>query len=296
MGLKIPLSFGGLTEPYFEDAYRTTTNGADLHPDTILRVRWKRLEFFSEHHVLGPIEIKMITDKSTGRVQSLSRTQPLISVAWLPDAVPLASQTFFPAVNENRLYFQISLPKLGLQFENEDPVVNGAFINQIPPLSTLYRLQDPVRFSSTNSLVPLSMTLENCRMAMAVLRSIKLEVESLTKTGENNSSLVVLATNQSTEDHVRLAVRPFSASNIKVSTLNWFLDVDRLPSRIQFDVDISKSMPASILYLAFMIIEPFENLSSNTLAIDYEELRAGQQMDGFPQYSRSAVLTADMRA
>lgn len=293
-GMRFPLSFGGLTEPYFEDAHRTSDNGADLHPDTILRVRWKRLQFFSEHPVLGRIEIKMISEKSTGRVQSLARAKPLLS-GWIQDAFPPnQGHSFFPAINENRLYFRISLPRFGLEFENDEPVVNGAVIEQIPPLSTAYRLQKPVQFRSASRLNPFTMTLENCRMAMAVLRDIKLTVESLTKTGENTSRLVVVATNESTEDHVRMAVRPYSPSNIEVETSKWFLDVGRKDSRITFDIDISKALPASCLYLAFMIIQPFDNLSSNTLTIDYEELRRGQQIEGYPQVSTSAVLTADM--
>jgi hypothetical protein len=295
-GMRFPLSFGGLTEPYFEDAYRTSNNGADLHPDTILRVRWKRLEFFSEHPVLGRIEIKMITDKSTGRVQSLARTRPVLTTNWLNDALPPPGTGFFPAVNENRLYFKISLPRFGLDFENSEPVVNGAVIDQIPPLSTLYRLQGPVVFKSTSRLAPLSMTLEKCRMAMAVLRDINLAVESLVKTGETTSRLTVLAKNESTEKHVRLAVRPYSASNIEVNTTQWFLNVDQQESKIVFDIDISKALPASVLYLAFMIIEPFDNQSANTLTLDYEELRRGQALEGYPLISTDAVLTADMHA
>lgn len=293
-GVRFPLSFGGLTEPFFEDAYRTNNNGADLHPDTILRVRWKRLEFFSQHPVLGRIEIKMITEKSTGRVQSLARSKPMLETSWLQDTPMSMSKEFFPAANENRLYFRISLPRFGLEFENTEPVVNVALIEQIPPVSTLYKLQAPVKFKATNRLFPLSLTLEKCRMAMAILRDVKLDLESLTKTGEWTSQLVVRAKNESSEPHVRLAIRPYSAAGIEVHADQWFLNIDQEDVRITFNIDVSKALPASILYLAFMIIEPFENQSANTLTLDYEELRIGSPLAGYPQISQNAVVTADM--
>jgi hypothetical protein len=293
-GMKVPLSFGGLTEPYFEDAYRTKNNGADLHPESVLRVRWKRLEFFGQHRLLGRVEIRMLTEKSTGRVESLARSTRLLQASWLADSLPPANDSFFPAINENRLYFRISLPRFGLEFENYEPAVNGAVINQILPLSTLYTLQSPVKFTSTSRLAPFSMTLEKCRMAMAILQNIALSVGSLTKTGDWTTRLIVKAKNESSEPHVRLAVRPYSASNIEVQTEHWSLDVDQQETAITFNIDISKAMPASTVYIAFMIIEPFENQSANTLMLDYEEIRAGHMLDGYPQISQTATITADM--
>lgn len=180
LGFNIELSLAGLTQPYFEDALRSKNNGGDLSADSVLRVKWNRLNFFTDHWFLGRVEINMRTLESAGRVWSLENPSLTNAPAWLGD-LPKSTGSFFPAYNENHLYFSVSIPRFGLTFENKEPVVNGAVINEIPPLGTNYKMKQPAVFKATNRFLPLSVVIEECQMAMATLKNIKLEVVEFVK-------------------------------------------------------------------------------------------------------------------
>jgi hypothetical protein len=275
------VSFAGITAPRFEDPPLTAAFGADLPPESILRVRWDRLTFYGEDPVLGSISIELDTARSLGRVRSLGTPGARTFANWI-NAEKRPGGTFFPAINENRLYFTVNVPRFGVTARNDIPVVNGAVINAIPPQGEEYRLQQPVTFRSTRRLLPLSVTLQNCQMAMSVLQAISLEVVELRKISDNVTQLRVRATNGSTADSIRLGVVAHSSCNIQVSPTPAFVGVGRDPVNIDLTLDLSTASPPGVVLIGFVLVEPYESPGANQLTIDYDEIRLGRIESGVP--------------
>ena len=112
-----------------------------LGPDSELELRWRDGRFLGRHWLLGDVHAEMRSttsarepgeDPSGGVVQPIGRRDP-----------SRASGGFFPAHNENRLWFTFRFPRLRLAFEHEEPVRNAAEITQIPPYGTPFPLREP---------------------------------------------------------------------------------------------------------------------------------------------------------
>lgn len=277
------VAFAGITAPRFEEPPVTSALGADLPSDTILRLRWDRLSFYGQDSVLGAVNIHIDTARSLGRVRSLSGAATQSFASWL-DAKPTGG-TFFPAVNENRLYFTVEVPRFGIVAKNDSPVVNGAVINAIPPQGEEYRLQNPVAFRSTSRFMPLTVTLEDCQMAMSVLQAIRLEVVSLQKLADDVARLTVRAYNESSVDAVQICVVSHSPCNIQVSPTPAFISLDRSPAKVELTLDLSRASPPGAVLIGFVLVEPYESPGANQLIIDYDEIRLGRIEAGVPLLS-----------
>lgn len=287
------VNFVGASVPGFEDPPRTSDAGRDLPVDTVLRVRWEKLTFDGHDAIFGPIKINMVTQSSTGRVYSLANPERRGFGDWLVDG-ETSSGGFFPAVNENRLYFNVEIPRFALRLVNSDPVENGALIGAIPPKGIEYRLKDPVDFHGPRYL-PLKVRLGNCRMAMTVLNDVRLEVTDFRRSVELQSRLNVRVTNESSAETVRLAVTYHSWAGIVVQPAPHFVHAAREPIDLVLDLDARKANPPGFVTIGVVLIEPYESPGASQMNVDYDEVRLGRRDDRAPDFSAGAYVRSSLR-
>ena len=287
MGRKSYMSFAGTSYPAFELPPDSKNNGKDLPPDTVLRVRWDRLNFFGYHSFLGPVRIKMNTLNSGGRVHSIASDRISQTALWFKNDHAFQPDGYFPAVNENRLYFELEIPRFKLAYRNHDPVINGAVIDQVPPDNIEYELKEPVRFKSSSALAP-NLTLENCRMAMAILRNVSVEVEKLEVSGTKTTGMFLVSLREPVPD-VKLAIVGDTTANVHLSPVEQFFELGSEPLRRTLEFDWTDALWPGTVSVCFILVHPFESRSASILTFDLEELRTGQVMEGFPEFTETGL-------
>jgi hypothetical protein len=92
------------------------------------------------------------------------------------------TESFFPARNENELFFKIRIPRFGLRFENRDPVLNSSEITRIPPFYSIYHLDKKVRFHS-RSWLPIPIDVVSCIIETMIEESLGLRVDNVAQVG-----------------------------------------------------------------------------------------------------------------
>jgi hypothetical protein len=148
VSLRFPLKGAGPLETVVEDERGQVLDSVsrdELSPDSTLTIRWTGGGFFARHWLLGEIAIEALAGNRDSEAASTGTVRP---VAVEGGEGRSAARAFFPARNENELWFRIRVPRFGLVFENEEPVVNEAEITQIPPVGSVYKLRAPVLFRS----------------------------------------------------------------------------------------------------------------------------------------------------
>ena len=288
------VNFIGVTAPGFEDPPQTAASGRDLPTSTVLRVRWERLTFNGEDPILGPVQIDMITQPSTGRVYSLANPSRGDFGDWLIEGTESAANTFFPAVNENRLYFTIHIPRFGIRMRNSEPVDNGAVIDAIPPKGINYRLKRPVSIRGPR-LLPVRASLENCRMAMTILSAVDLEVIDFQASGDLQARLRVKALNLSDVERVRLAASFHSSAGIELVPSQQFVQVGRDPVDLEFHLDARSANPPGFIMIGIVLIDPYESPGAAQMLIDYDEIRLGRLDDRAPDFSSGSYARSPLR-
>jgi len=209
------------------------------NPQAKLAIEWKYATYYAYHWLLGPIIIELNHDRENrGIIRAID-----------------SEDGFFPASNENHLFFTIYLPRFHLQFRNEQPVVNSSVIMQIPPLHSTYLFNIPMEFKS-NSWFPYP---------------LKLSAGLIDTLTEGNLDLHVNDTSQ----HGKQFHVDFSLSNlsgIKKITVVWFLtgtlnkkliklysrvQLKEKPVRIQAIVNMEQFKGDARFSLRAGILEPF---------------------------------------
>jgi hypothetical protein len=283
-GTSIELNFAGLSDPQIYEAPSTQSQGEDFPPEEVLNVRWFRLDFFAQHPDLGSVQLGLRkTPHSLGRVQSFSHYAFDASKVYVDTVGVRSAGRFFPAHNYNQFYFQIDVPKLGLQFVSDKPVENAAVIDRIPPINSEYAFKSPVKFQSLGTQAPVEFNLEECQLGMATLLNVGIEVVEFRKISDTRSNLSLRLTNNSDSDEVQIAVLSESLCNITCFPNRTFIDVTRSPAQVDLEIDISNAEPPGTLTLEAILLRPYESRGSNNVLLDYEELRAGVLIPSLPR-------------
>lgn len=146
--MRFPLKGAGPLETVVENEHGqvlASVSREELSPDSTLTIRWTGGGFFARHWLLGEIVMEALAGERGSEAASTGTVRP---VAREEAEGRFTAKTFFPARNENELWFRIRVPRFGLVFENEEPVVNEAEITQVPPVGSVYKLREPVLFRS----------------------------------------------------------------------------------------------------------------------------------------------------
>ncbi|HLY80667.1 MAG TPA: hypothetical protein VKQ70_14900 [Caulobacteraceae bacterium] len=292
---KRQLNFAGATFPRFEDPPITSSRGADLPRDTVLRVKWDRLTFFGRDSILGPIVISLKNKPSLGRVTSLSSHDLDRSKIWIElPRLSAEHDSFFPAYNENALYFEMRVPRFSAIFENEFPVQNAAVVSHIPPEGVDYFLKAPVTFQRTAGWIPIDISIVECQMAMSTLKDIEITVKNFSKSGPNASTVRIECLNTSEFDQVEVGVIFDSTCNIQSKSLPMFLTLGRSPVEVSVELDISQATPPGFIVVAFVLMKPLVSPGSSRLTIDYDEIRLGTERNDVPIFTDAGYQRSDM--
>lgn len=288
LGQQMTLNFAGASYPQFELPPQTQNFGKDMKRDAVLRVRWDRLSFYSAHKYLGPIRLRIDTQKSGGRVQSVAGQQVSGDKVWMAEQPAFKEDGYFPAANENRLFFELELPRWGLRYKNVDPVINGALLDRIPPDNIEYEMQNPVKFKPDLPLAP-SITLEACRMAMALLERVEAKVVSFKVKGAKTTVIFEISLDAPVED-AEIAIIGDTTSNVGFAPVEQFLKVGREPARCQVTFDLTNALWPGTASVCFVLIHPYESKGASILTFDLEELRTGQLIDGLPSFGDEGLV------
>lgn len=288
LGTSTEVSFVGTSYPVFELPPHSRDKGRDLDSDTVLRVRWDRLNFYATHPLMGPIRLKIDSQRSGGRVHSRKSGRVKDTDLWFSKGLDLPDDGYFPAVNENRLFFNLEVPRFGLLYRNETPVVNGAIIDQIPPDNIEYELHSPVRFKSGSPMAP-AITLENCRMAMALLERVGVEVSRMEVAGDITTVTFEIKVDDPPPG-AQLGIVGDSTSNVGFAPVEQFFDIgaERVTKQVAFD--LSGALWPGTASVCFVLVHPFESRSASVLTFDLEELRTGTVLDGFPEFADQGLV------
>jgi hypothetical protein len=111
---------------------------SELTSSSSLSIHWRGGGFLGHHWLLGEFHAEILAD-ATGANQSHGTVRPT--------AQAREGAQFFPAWNENELWFKFRFPRFGLTFVSQAPVRNAAEITSIPPFRTPYQLSQPTTLS-----------------------------------------------------------------------------------------------------------------------------------------------------
>ena len=192
---------GGAASATFPD--RTDEQLASLPAGDRFSVSWGGAYFLGHSRFLGQVSATMLADR-------MAASAPISEVRSLAPQQPVGTPNggnFFPAINRNHMFLKITIPWLGLTFDNQSPLVNEAQITSIPPFGSVYKLISPVRFSRSagvsniaSSLVR-SVEVETCQVKLMELSHIVASV-NLISDENGRARFKITMKNESTEDVV----------------------------------------------------------------------------------------------
>ncbi|MCP4486714.1 MAG: hypothetical protein GY820_05250 [Gammaproteobacteria bacterium] len=130
------LDMGGTYDSKVLDENRALVEDISLlSTSSELAIVWEMATFIGRHWLLGKFTVELVPDKkSVG--------------ALLTEDKGVAG--FFPANNTNRFYFKLHLHRFGRIYENKSPLINSSVVTNIPPINSLYTLNEKVRFVNEN--------------------------------------------------------------------------------------------------------------------------------------------------
>lgn len=273
LGRRFQLHFIGVSHSDFEEAPLTNSQGADLPPARVLNLQWRQLEYFAEDRTLGRVLVRLReTPASHGKVVSLGNPSVEARDLCLA-AASEAPEAFFPAVNQNKLYMEIAVPRFGLTFTSEEPITNSAVVREIPPTSSEFQLEKPVQFKARRRWLPISMTLEDCRISMEILSGIEIAVGALERNG-SRIAIPLTFTNHSESDEVTVGVIGQSNCGIRTSPDRIFVELDRDPLPFRIAADTSQAAGPGHLVVQVILAKPYTSVGHGNVVFDYDELVA----------------------
>lgn len=243
-GVPRTLSLGGFAQANFPE--KSTAELDLLRAGESFSVVWEDAVFHGHDWLLGPVTARLVPQRHKGLTSSLVRslTQP-------------PSTNFFPAENRNYLVFRFSLPRFRIEFDSQEPIVNSARIDRIPPFGATYALEAPVRYRPRSTMLPNWLlpqaTVEKCAVKLVELKNIK--------------TTIVLETRDSSEARFSFELKNETTEDqISISWMLWpYVDRDDCRGAVSLprqEVRFSRSFPVEVFavqrWFAVAISSPFQ--------------------------------------
>lgn len=242
-GLTRTLSLGGYAEAYFPDKEQSELSS--LNAGETITVEWERAVFRGHDWLLGDIAARLNPQRHSGLATSLVTS---LSVG--------GQGSFFPAVNKNYLSFSFHLPRFGITLVSDEPIINEAEIDQIPPYGAVYELERPVQYKAAGKGLLSGIfapTVEKCAVKLVELKHI---VTDLLETSRDGAAVTYAVTfrNETTEDRIQIAwmVWPEEADAELPHGVIW---LNRDPARVE--IEVPTPALATQRWLAAAIASPF---------------------------------------
>jgi hypothetical protein len=256
MGVRRTIFLGGVAKSHFPE--RTAEQLLALNAGDAFSVVWQSAYFYGVDSVLGGVSVSLRQDGTfaaapASMVRSLAKPH---AVGGAPD-----DGSFFPATNTNHFMFRMHVPRLGAVFDSQQSLRNTATIHAIPPVGSVYELDEPVRFernrarSSRRSTVAGSLVLESCRVKLMELGNLKVEVRLL---GETSTSARFAFTmlNESTEDRVTATWLVWPRPEEPIPGAEGVVEMDR--GAVEFEATLPRDLFYRRRWLAVSLTRPFD--------------------------------------
>lgn len=245
LGVPISLIAGGFMETEVTDKNtRAPVRERDLRTDTELDITWKTCHFLARHPLLGDVHIDLDDRRGPSRGTVISRARH----------TGADRGGFFPAYNENRLYFRIQLPRAGVEYTSELPIINSAEIRAIPPIGVPYHLSAPVVFKANRRWLP-SLKVLLCVVRMMNEERLRLVVESAS-VSQGRGQLVVRIENTSGSSPVKLFWHVSAPEGVIAAPAMGMLDMHRPVDRIRVELDGRSRPGAAAVKFSAGIVDP----------------------------------------
>lgn len=223
---------------------------------------WKQAHFVGTDPLLGIIEASLRNDLSSGGLVSSSS-------ALLADGA--VGGSFFPAINRNEFHFQLRLPRLGMTMKSDEPIVNSARIEQIPPVGSIYQLERAVKFSrdaqlsSVLSVVMPSVEITSCNVRLHVAEGIDLRIVSHEDDG-SRVTFTVEAVNRTGSDKLGATWMIWPPPPSQAEQPKGTISMDGVnPQRFTFSAD--RDIFYQARWIAASASFPFEKSASAAVAV-----------------------------
>lgn len=279
-GRDVSLKFGGFTDPILERPVVSNARFSDLPPDEIIGLGWRRMQFFSNHPEIGDISFEMRVDgpPSRGRIISLSNGR-IGNLDTFSDFSGLhATGNFFPAINENEIYFRVKIPSIKKTFISHKPLRNSSVVTEIPPLNVDYHFAEPLEFVSEDG-DGTTFTIEDCIISITILKNVTMEVHSISALSSEITEIQLLLTNTSDVEDVTIAIFGESTAGIRAMPAKQIISLSRESKIVKLNCDHSLAKPPGTLTIGAILIEPYESRGSNNMIFDLQELRLAKILD-----------------
>lgn len=143
----INILLSGVAVASFPEHLENEIENLDVQEE--VSVQWGDVQFAGKSDILGEIHASLQnvigTSPSTGIVRSLARDNNANT------GIDNSTNSFFPAINTNSFNFKIRVPRFGLEYRTQEPLINEAEITQIPPYDSVYSLKNKIKFKSITS-------------------------------------------------------------------------------------------------------------------------------------------------
>jgi hypothetical protein len=197
--------------------------GGEIPADATLEVVWRDGHFLGRHWLLGEIRADLSTE---GPTVSRGVLQALHAGA--------GPKRFFPATNENQLWFVFGLPRFRITLAHTEPVINRADINGIPPYEILYPLREPVTLRSVRWRW-LKFRIASCVVKTMAEEGLRANVIDIRRRG-NDAIVVVNVTNVSAADEIDVVWSVTATTDEFKSSNSGRAVVGRTPTRIEMEL------------------------------------------------------------
>lgn len=270
-----------------------------------LSVRWHRLDFIGRHPLLGLLEVRLAgPHHSQGIIRSLAaegveipelfRTAMARVPAPIRTEIPASkpAEGFFPAFNQNEIYFAISVPRLGAVFHASEPVRNASIVWQVPPVGSTYVLMNRPTFDQISGPVQLpSITVEECILTMSKLLDALGVRPVRIRRGPHGTTIVdVELINRSHEPTLSVAVLVTSNAGVFCRQAVRWVRVQRKPLLLSVALDHSKVFTdVGTASLSFFVTAPLPAHGFRNVVMDVREVREAQFIDNLPRVDECAA-------